>query len=107
MARGGVEFDRGTLTLLREIGEEREEDLQEGERSDEMGGEEVMLGRRGRTFWVQPEQIKWWTRVEEWMNVIARRLEERGMGEVVREGSQGTWTVSGRQSTGGGGEVWL
>lgn len=96
MERGGVDFDRGTLRMLRGVGEERERNL----RTDADDNEEP-LGRRGAEWWLKGEQVRWWGRVAERTGIIAKRLEEKGMGEVLREGPEGTMDSS------VGSQVWL
>lgn len=81
MERGAVEFDRGTWRFLADVEEERAVALRDGD-------EELSTGR-GREWWGLPEQGRWWPKVVEWKGRVARKLEERGLGEVLREGSIG------------------
>ena len=81
-----MDFDRGTLRMLRWLAEERDRDLRD---DGDGGGGEESLGRRGAEWWMKAEQVRWWRVVEEWIGGIAKRLELRGLGEVVREGPEG------------------
>ena len=86
MERGAVEFDRGTAKLLREISEERAADLHDSFSVQDDEQPQQRQQARGKGWWLMPEQQAWWPKVEEWRAVIARRLEEKGLGEVLREG---------------------
>ena len=100
--QAGVEMDRGTLRVLGDIGEERAKDLYDSmkghgiadQEAPGAGGEDIVSdeseARRGAKWWHRSEQREWWPRIEEWRGVIARRLEERGQGEVIREGPYGS-----------------
>ena len=96
MERGGVDFDRGTLRFLKGVGEERDRDLR-----GDVDGNEENLGRRGADWWMKGEQLRSWGQVAEWTGAIAKRLEEKGLGEVLREGPEGTMNA-GTES-----QVWL
>ncbi|KPI42650.1 uncharacterized protein AB675_2146 [Cyphellophora attinorum] len=98
MERGGVEFDLGTLGVLRGMTDERSADLSG---QSEQGG--TTEGRnpahyRGREFWLAPTQAELWPKVEEWQSIIELRLRESGLGEVMREsgGSSSAIGVDGR-----------
>jgi hypothetical protein len=91
MERGAVDFDRGTLRLLRIIEEERWLDLLQspdrpGEGGKEPTGDDGSTAARGAIWWMRSEQSLWWPKIEHWKGVIAKSLEEKGIGEVMREG---------------------
>lgn len=109
MEQGAVEFDRRTHKTLSYIARERWSDLMQHESQVNPSIESLddeTVGSRGRQWWMQPEQMKLWARVEEWTRTIAKQLEERGMGEVIREGP---WTSRGTDfgNEQNGPEVWL
>ena len=109
MERGAVEFDRGTARFLADVAEERARDMYTTMESSETRTDEKDRNRSAE-WWQKSEQVKWWPRVEEWRGIIARRLEERGVGEVIREGPYSSLlaeeaVVSNRER--GGREVWL
>lgn len=83
MRSGGVEFDRGTGRVLKGMKEEREAELAGQKVKGKAGGGGVV---RGKEWWLMDEQLRGWTMLEEWRGVVARNLEERGLGEVLREG---------------------
>jgi hypothetical protein len=92
MERGGVEFDSGTLGVLRGIAGERNADLVGGTRIGELQAFQgrTVEGRnpaqcRGREFWLASTQAELWPKIEEWQNIIEQRLRESGVGEVMRE----------------------
>lgn len=77
MEANGVDFDLGTWSVLKQVEEDREHD---------MNG----IGERGATWWGRAEQRMWWQKVGlEWKEVLTSKLEEKGLstGEVMREGS--------------------
>ena len=89
MERGAVEFDRGTVRVLRDVADERWSDLMQHSSHVDPEFESVGDGKvvsRGANWWERQEQVQWWPRIEKWRNIIAKRLEEKGMGEVFREG---------------------
>lgn len=49
-------------------------------------GIKLDYGDRGRDWWTRTEVIKGLDRLREWKDVVRRKLEERGLGEVMREG---------------------
>ena len=101
-----MEFDRGTWRVLRGVGEERYRDMvdmqQETGKEGDAGVEDGVSGSRGGKWWLRPEQMQWWPKVEEWKGIIARKLEEQGAGEVIREGPP-TETMGQTESL----KVWL
>ncbi len=104
MERGAVEFDRGTYRVLRDVADERWHDLMHqtvgvNQTIEDLAGEKLVS--RGAKWWSRQEQAQWWPKVESWRNVVAKKLEEKGMGEVIREGPPG-WQAA--QSSP---EVWL
>lgn len=89
MERGAVEFDRGTYRVLQEVADERwgdliHQDLQVYPISENVG--EANLVSRGAKWWLRQEQVQWWPKVESWKNIVGKKLEERGLGQVLREG---------------------
>ncbi|ETN46608.1 uncharacterized protein HMPREF1541_00794 [Cyphellophora europaea CBS 101466] len=89
MERGAVEFDRGTYRFLTDLVDERGADLTVMQMQDDGGAVSDAARVREPAWWLLPEQMRWWPKVEEWRATIARGLEERGMGEVLREGPGG------------------
>ena len=89
MERGAVEFDRGTYRVLQEVADERwgdlvHQDSQAHPISENVG--EANLVSRGAKWWLREEQVQWWPKVESWKNIVGKKLEERGLGQVLREG---------------------
>lgn len=105
MQQGAVEFDRSTARVLADIAEERWQDLNQHESNTETKNFEESVGARGAAWWTQPRQEEWWPRIEEWRSTVNRHLEEKGMGQVHREGS----SINTASSTGDGGspKIWL
>ena len=110
MERGAVEFDRGTYRVLRDVADERGNDLSAKDPHVNAAVEnfgEGQLVLRGAMWWSRPEQVQWWPRVEKWKGVVAKKLEERGMGEVIREGPTGNVNAPGWETEQRMPEVWL
>lgn len=81
MERGAVEFDQGTYRFLIDLADDRAADLAAMEQGGAARGDV-----RQPDWWLLPEQKRWWPTVEEWRGKVARSLEERGLGAVLREG---------------------
>lgn len=79
MERSAVEFDRGTHHFLTDLADERARDIAATAHEDP-------AATREPGWWLQPEQQRWWPAVEDWRTKVARALEEKGMGAVLREG---------------------
>lgn len=73
MQSSGVDFDGTTYALIRRIEDERWNELHTGEVS------------RGTEWWGRPEQMTKYAEVMEWKGLVARRLQEQGMGHLLAE----------------------
>ncbi|KAJ9622211.1 uncharacterized protein PV06_04371 [Exophiala oligosperma] len=70
MEGGGVELNEETYRLLRQIEDERAEDLELDEKEDAGS----LLGSRGGPWWRRHEQMFWFPRILHWLGVISKRL---------------------------------
>jgi hypothetical protein len=95
MQRAAIDADRGTYRFLADLADERARDLavlqRDGSAPTGSGageeGEELAAARpREPEWWMLPEQQKWWGKVEEHKRLLTLKLEEQGMGAVLREG---------------------
>ncbi|EXJ73760.1 uncharacterized protein A1O5_03522 [Cladophialophora psammophila CBS 110553] len=80
MERGGVEMDEGTYAVLGRIEEERALDLaaEKGKgREREKDKANESLGSRGAAWWRRQEQMLWFPRILDWLDVVAGRLAAR------------------------------
>ncbi|KIW89489.1 uncharacterized protein Z519_09645 [Cladophialophora bantiana CBS 173.52] len=80
MERGGVEMDEGTYAVLGRIEEERAVDLaaERGrERQRQRDKAQESLGSRGAAWWRRQEQMLWFPRILDWLDVVAGRLAAR------------------------------
>ncbi|KIV82937.1 hypothetical protein PV11_05002 [Exophiala sideris] len=70
MERGGVELNEETYRVLRQIEDERANDLEQS--SDASAG--TIRGSRGGAWWKRHEQMFWFPRVLDWLGVVSKRL---------------------------------
>ncbi|OAP65501.1 hypothetical protein AYL99_01473 [Fonsecaea erecta] len=73
MERGGVEMDEGTYAVLGGIEEDRAMDLSREKAKEKERGHES-LGSRGAAWWRRQEQMLWFPRILDWLDVVAGRL---------------------------------
>ncbi|KAJ9603904.1 hypothetical protein H2200_011426 [Cladophialophora chaetospira] len=73
MERGGVEMDEGTYAVLGAVEDERIADLEFEKKGDETP-RDVARVSRGAAWWKRQEQMLFFPRVLDWLDVIAGRL---------------------------------
>ncbi|EXJ60352.1 hypothetical protein A1O7_04504 [Cladophialophora yegresii CBS 114405] len=90
MERGGVEMDEGTYAVLGAIEEARTADLEREKRAgrDDIEGTTTRVGAdadpsRGAAWWKRQEQMLFFPRVLDWLDVIAGRLAAKERAGVV------------------------
>ncbi|KIW76487.1 hypothetical protein Z517_11233 [Fonsecaea pedrosoi CBS 271.37] len=78
MERGGVEMDEGTYSVLGGIEEERALEMaREKAKEKEKGDESIGGGGRGAAWWKRQEQMLWFPRILDWLDIVAGRLAAR------------------------------
>ncbi|OAL39705.1 hypothetical protein AYO20_01102 [Fonsecaea nubica] len=78
MERGGVEMDEGTYSVLGGIEEERALEMaREKAKEKEKGDEPIGGGSRGAAWWKRQEQMLWFPRILDWLDIVAGRLAAR------------------------------
>ncbi|KIY03244.1 uncharacterized protein Z520_01711 [Fonsecaea multimorphosa CBS 102226] len=77
MERGGVEMDEETQAVLGGIEEDRAMDLVrkgKGRGSAKENGDKALGGSRGAAWWKRQEQMLWFPRILDWLDIVAGRL---------------------------------
>ncbi|KAL6246114.1 hypothetical protein RBB50_007267 [Rhinocladiella similis] len=69
MESSGVELNEETYRILRQIEDERADDLELDEK-----GAGSLLGSRGGPWWRRHEQMFWFPRILHWLSVVSKRL---------------------------------
>ena len=83
MERGGVEMDEGTYKVLGGIEGEMNADLQgETGEMEAVGGVDKGMASRGAGWWRRQEQMLFFPRVLDWLDIIAGRLAAKERLEV-------------------------
>jgi hypothetical protein len=95
MQASGVEFDGDTYAVVRQVEDERWNELNLGE------------GSRGAKWWGRMDQVRGWEGVLAWKGVIEGKLQEQGLGHLLAEREYSRELLGGTESGEAGSRVWL